>query len=68
MFRLGLGFGLVGNLPPGIHRSPTLRSSTLLGTVQYLHAGTANSTPAREWMRIGDSLLYEIFSGKTQIE
>lgn len=65
--KLNLGLGLVGPLPPSMHRSPTLRSSTLLGTVQYLHAGTANNTPAREWMRIGDSLLYQIFSGKIQI-
>ncbi|KAF8556512.1 hypothetical protein OG21DRAFT_617789 [Imleria badia] len=59
------GLGLVGHVPPPMHRSPTLRSSTLLDTVQYLHAGTANNTPAREWMRIGDSLLYKIFSART---
>ncbi|KAF8124786.1 hypothetical protein EV363DRAFT_1403054 [Boletus edulis] len=59
------GLGFVGHLPPSMHRSPTLRSSTLLSTVQYLHAGTANNTPAREWMRIGDSLLYKLFSART---
>ncbi|KAG9314812.1 hypothetical protein JVU11DRAFT_3903 [Chiua virens] len=36
-----------------------LISSTQL---EYLHASNANVSPARNWMRIGDSLLYRIFS------
>ncbi|KAG6372231.1 hypothetical protein JVT61DRAFT_8031 [Boletus reticuloceps] len=42
-----------------------LGAKLLQEPVQYLHAGTANNTPAREWMRIGDSLLYKLFSART---